>query len=114
SSGSGASLTSRLRYSSRFMGALARTLHPQWPLPQRRCHDFNGFCLSFEDVSMKTLVRPALLFALLGGTPTLAAAQDGCETVERTITCYRPEYRTRTVPRTVCKVVPREIQEPYH
>ena len=64
---------------------------------------------------MKILIRSALLLGLLGSTPGAATAQDdGRDCLERTVTCYRPEYRTRTVARTVCKVVPKEIEERYH
>ena len=45
-----------------------------------------------------------------GPGPTVETAP---ERVERTVTCYRPEFRTREVPVTVYKCVPREEKYTY-
>src|SRR5437868_2296199 len=78
---------------------------------------------------MRTVIGSALLLGALACLPSSAAARgllrarsdccvdvtpgccDCCDWVEKTVTCYRQEYRTRTVPHTVCKVVPREVEE---
>ena len=77
---------------------------------------------------MRKLFGSTLLLGLLVGSASPASAHGrasdcgegvgpapaaDCGWIEKTVTCYRPEYRTRTVPHTVCKVVPREVEEKY-
>src|SRR5260370_36048216 len=77
---------------------------------------------------MRKVLGSALLLGLLAGSASPASAHGrasdcgevvgpapaaDCGWTEKTVTCYRPEYRTRTVPHTVCKVVPREVEERY-
>ncbi|TMQ34774.1 MAG: hypothetical protein E6K70_05860, partial [Planctomycetota bacterium] len=44
---------------------------------------------------------------------SVAAPSPVCNWVEQQVTCYRPEYRTRTVQRTVNRLVPKEVEETF-
>src|ERR1700730_11511271 len=77
---------------------------------------------------MRQLFASAVLLGLLGwpagqaaahghdgdGGPAAPVAAADCGWTGKTVTCYRPEYRTRTVQRTVNKVVSREVEERYN
>src|SRR5262245_6221268 len=74
--------------------------------------------------TMKRLAAIALVGAVLAlATPSARACYPVCcapcvtpccvQYVEKTVTCYRPEWKTRDVVCTVMRPVPREVTEKY-